>query len=296
MTLLTPTAWRDYELLDTGDGEKLERFGEYILCRPEPQAVWGKTLPEKEWEQQASARFQREASAPREAEKGDWVRKPSMPDRWLIGYTWKTLRLKLRLGLTGWKQIGVFPEQAENWNYIYQHVQEKPVELFRVLNLFAYTGGASLAAKAAGADVVHVDSVRRVINWAADNQSASGLDGIRWVVEDAMKFLRREVKRGRSYHGIILDPPAYGHGPAGERWVLEEGIDELIKLSSRLLEKEHSFLVLNLYSLGFSPLIAENLVKKYFQGLRNPEIGELYLPDRAGNKLPLGVFLRFSRA
>jgi 23S rRNA (cytosine1962-C5)-methyltransferase len=109
-----------------------------------------------------------------------------------------------------------------------------------------------------------------------------------------MKFYRREVKRGKTYHGIILDPPAYGHGPAGERWVLEEGIDELIKLSSQLLEKEHSFLVLNLYSLGFSPLIAENLVKKYFPGLRNPETGELYLPDRAGNKLPLGVFLRFS--
>jgi 23S rRNA (cytosine1962-C5)-methyltransferase len=143
--------------------------------------------------------------------------------------------------------------------------------------------------------VVHVDSVRRVIDWAADNQAASGLQGIRWVVEDAMKFIRREVKRGKSYHGIILDPPAYGHGPAGERWVLEEGIDELIKLSGLLLEKEHSFLVLNLYSLGFSPLIAENLVKKYFQGLREAEVGELYLPDRAGNKLPLGVFLRFSR-
>jgi 23S rRNA (cytosine1962-C5)-methyltransferase len=295
MTLLTPTAWRDYELLDTGTGEKLERFGEYILCRPEPQAVWGKTLPEKEWGQKASARFNNEPGSQRESEKGEWVRKPDMPDRWVIHYEWESLKLTLRLGLTAWKQIGIFPEQAENWNYIFQHVRENPVEQSRLLNLFAYTGGASLAAKAAGADVVHVDSVRRVIDWAADNQTASGLDGIRWVVEDAMKFVRREVKRGKTYHAIILDPPAYGHGPAGERWVLEEGIDELIKLSSQLLEKEHSFLVLNLYSLGFSQLIAENLIKKYFQGLRDIEAGELYLPDRAGNKLPLGVFLRFSR-
>jgi 23S rRNA (cytosine1962-C5)-methyltransferase len=295
MTLLTPTAWRDYELLDTGDGEKLERFGQFILSRPEPQAVWSKSLPEKEWDQKSSARFQSESGAARETEKGKWIRKPDMPDRWLIGYQWKSLKLQMRLGLTAWKQIGIFPEQAENWNYIYQHTQDCGVELPRVLNLFAYTGGASLAAKAAGADVVHVDSVRRVINWAADNQAASHLDGIRWVVEDAMKFLRREVKRGKSYHGIILDPPAYGHGPAGERWVLEEGINELIQLSSQLLEKEHSLFVLNLYSLGFSPLIAENLIKKYFQTVRETEVGELYLPDRAGNKLPLGVFLRFSR-
>ncbi|MBN2085262.1 MAG: class I SAM-dependent methyltransferase [Anaerolineales bacterium] len=295
MTLLTPTAWRDYELWDTGGGEKLERFGRYLLRRPEPQAVWGKSLPEKDWSQKASAKFTLEGSAQREAEKGAWSRKPDMPDRWLIEYEWTALKLKLRLGLTSWKQIGVFPEQAENWNYIFQHVRDNPVEMSRVLNLFAYTGGASLAAKAAGADVVHVDSVRRVIDWAADNQTASGLDGIRWVVEDAMKFMRREVKRGKSYHGIILDPPAYGHGPAGERWVLEEGIDELINLSSLLLAKEHSFLVLNLYSLGFSPLIAENLIKKYFQGVRETEAGELYLPDRAGNKLPLGVFVRFFR-
>ncbi len=163
------------------------------------------------------------------------------------------------------------------------------------LNLFAYTGGASLAAKAGGADVVHVDSVRRVINWAAENQEASGLDGIRWVVEDVVKFMRREVKRGRTYHGIILDPPAYGHGPAGERWVLEEGIDELIRMSGQLLEKESSFMVLNLYSLGFSPLIAENLIRNYFPQVAQPELGELYLPDRAGKKLPLGVFLRFRR-
>ena len=295
MTLLTPTAWRDYELIDTGDGEKLERYDKYILRRPEPQAVWKKTLPAPEWSRLASATFKREDNQQKGSERGEWILKPGMPEQWFIGYQWKNLSIRMRLGLTAFKQIGIFPEQAENWNFIYQAVSEGGVETPRVLNLFAYTGGASLAAKAAGADVVHVDSVRRVINWAAENQEASGLNGIRWVVEDVVKFMRREVKRGRMYNGIILDPPAYGHGPAGERWVLEEGIGELIELCSKLLEKEQSFLVLNLYSMSFSALIAENLIKTHFPDVDQSEFGELYLPDRSGKKLPLGVFLRFQR-
>jgi 23S rRNA (cytosine1962-C5)-methyltransferase len=294
MTLLTPTAWRDYELVDTGDGEKLERYGKYILRRPEPQAVWRKALPASEWDRLAGAAFRREENSKKPSERGEWILKPGMPEQWFVEYQWKGLTIRMRLGLTAFKQIGIFPEQAENWNFIYQAVQESGVENLRVLNAFAYTGGASLAAKAAGADVVHVDSVRRVIHWAAENQEASGLNGIRWVVEDVVKFMRREGKRGRTYNGIVLDPPAYGHGPAGERWVLEEGIEELIQLCSRLLEKEHSFLVLNLYSMSLSPLIAENLIKAHFPEI-DSEFGELYLPDRAGRKLPLGAFLRFRR-
>ncbi len=295
MTLLTPTAWRDYELIDTGDGEKLERYDKYILRRPEPQAVWKKTLPAPEWNRQANATFKREDDRQKGSERGEWILKPGMPEQWFIDYHWKNLSIRMRLGLTAFKQIGIFPEQAENWNFIYQAAGESGVNMPRVLNLFAYTGGASLAAKAAGADVVHVDSVRRVIHWAAENQEASGLNGIRWVVEDVVKFMRREVKRSRMYHGIILDPPAYGHGPAGERWVLEDGIGELIELCSKLLEKEHSFLVLNLYSMSFSALIAENLIKTHFPDVDQSEFGELYLPDRSGKKLPLGVFLRFRR-
>jgi 23S rRNA (cytosine1962-C5)-methyltransferase len=295
MTQLTPMAWKEYELLDTGGAEKLERFGDYTIRRPEPQAVWQKSLPDQEWRKLAQATFQRENAASKDSEKGEWIQKPGMPDRWLLGYQWNDLKIQLRLGLTAQKQVGVFPEQAENWNFIYQTVRACPLDQPRVLNLFAYTGGASLAAKAAGADVVHVDSVKRVINWAAENQQASGLDGIHWVVEDVMKFMGREVKRGRTYNGIILDPPAYGHGPNGERWVLEDGIDGLLRQCSQLLEKENAFVVLNLYSLGFSPLIAENLVKRNFRGVIQPEVGELYLPDRSGNKLPLGVFLRFRR-
>lgn len=295
MLLLTPKTFDEYELIDTGDGEKLERFGKYVLRRPEPQAVWQKSLSEKDWETLANAYFRREKGAQKETEKGEWVLKPGMPEQWYINYNFNKLQLKMRLGLTAFKHIGIFPEQAENWNYIYNALTAKPIESPRVLNLFAYTGGASLVAKAAGADVVHVDSVKQVINWSAENQQASKLDGIRWVVEDAMKYIKREVKRGKTYHGIILDPPAYGRGPEGEKWILEDSINELIHICSQLLEKKDSFFVLNLYSMGFSALIAENLIKTHFPEVKNQEIGELYLGDRSGKRLPLGVFLRFMK-
>jgi len=294
MILLSPI-WSGYELVDTGGGEKLERFGKYILRRPEPQAVWQKSLPEKEWDSLAQATFKREKGQQKDPEKGNWVLKPGMPDQWLVSYQWNKLNLKLRMGLTAFKHVGVFPEQAENWNFIYQSIQNSKVKDPRVLNLFAYTGGASLAARAAGADVVHVDSVKQVINWSAENQEASGLNGIRWVIEDVMKYIRRELKRGKTYHGIIVDPPAYGRGPEGEKWILEEGIDELIKICGQLLEPTSSFLVINLYSMGFSALIAESLMKSHFPEMSTHEFGELYFSDRSGKKLPLGVFLRFSR-
>ena len=295
MILLTPTAWDDYELIDTGDGEKIERFGNYVLRRPEPQAVWEKALSEKDWESQTDAYFKREKNQQNESEKGEWKVKPGMPGQWFVQYKYNELQLKMRLGLTAFKHIGIFPEQAENWNYIYNSLQSMQIETPKVLNLFAYTGGASLAAKAAMADVVHVDSVKQVIHWSSENQQASNLDGIRWVVEDAMKYVRREVKRGKTYHGIILDPPAYGRGPDGEKWILEDNINELIKICSQLLESENSFLVFNLYSMGLSALIAENLIKTHFPDVKNSEFGELYLQDRSGRRLPLGVFLRFRR-
>lgn len=295
MILLTPKTFDDYALIDTGGGEKLERFGKYVLRRPEPQAVWQKNMPEQEWQNQANAYFRREKESQKETEKGEWVLKPGMPEQWFISYSFNGLKLRMRLGLTAFKHIGVFPEQAENWNYIYNALSSMHIETPRVLNLFAYTGGASLAAKAAGADVVHVDSVKQVINWAAENQQASKLDGIRWVVEDAMKYIRRELKRGKTYHGIILDPPAYGRGPEGEKWILEDSINELIQICSQLLENNHRFFVLNLYSMGFSSLIAENLIKTHFPEVKNHEFGELYLGDNSGKRLPLGVFLRFSQ-
>lgn len=293
MELLSPATWKDYELIDSGHFEKLERFGEYILARPEPQACWNKSLSDSEWEQFAHVRFVREkAVADKDGEKGRWQFLKKMPAQWYISYKFKEMTLKFRLGLTSFKHVGIFPEQAENWNFIYDSLQNHQFSSPRVLNLFAYTGGASLAAKAAGADVTHVDSVKPVVTWARENMESSALTDIRWIVEDAMKFVRREVRRGSLYHGIILDPPAYGRGTEGEKWVLEEGINEMMLLCGNLLQKEHSFVVLNLYSMGFSALVAENLLRNCFPECKNITCGELFFNDRGGNRLPLGVFAR----
>lgn len=299
MKLLTPQSWPDYELIDCGDYEKLERFGKYCLRRPEPQAVWHKVLPEKDWERQTDAWFKKEKGKthPEGNEKGEWILTPKMPQQWFISYTYKNMTLKFRLGLTAFKHVGVFPEQAGNWDFIFDTVsglvkEFKESKDVKVLNLFAYTGGASLAAKAAGADVTHVDSVRQVLSWSRENMEASGLDNIRWVCEDVLKFVKREAKRGKKYHGIILDPPAYGRGPEGEKWILEDHIAELMDACSLISDENKAFCVLNLYSMGFSSLIAENLVKDYFPQNSSIEFGELFLPDKAERKLPLSVFCR----
>jgi 23S rRNA (cytosine1962-C5)-methyltransferase len=297
MYLLQPQCWDDYELIDSGNYEKLERFGKYIIARPEPQAVWNKSLPQQEWERVAGAYFKREKgkSANDGNERGEWIQRKGMPGQWFIDYAYKDMRLRFRLGLTSFKHVGIFPEQSENWNFIYDTVSELGVSAPKVLNLFAYTGGASLAAKSAGADVTHVDSVKQVITWSRENMEASGLGNIRWIVEDALKFCRREVKRAKTYNGIILDPPAYGRGPDGEKWILEDNIAELMSLCRDLLEKENCFLVLNLYSMGFSPVIAENLIKEYFPHIKEYEFGELLVPDKSGKRLPLSVYARFKR-
>ncbi len=297
MQLLKPQHWTDYELIDSGEYEKLERFGKYTIRRPEPQAVWRKSLTEKEWEDMADASFMREKGKASQDgnDKGVWTQKKGMPDQWFIGYNYKDMNLKFRLGLTSFKHVGIFPEQSENWDYIYDSVKALKVAESKVLNLFAYTGGASIAAKSAGADVTHVDSVRQVITWSRENMEASGLDNIRWIVEDALKFCRREVKREKKYNGIILDPPAYGRGPDGERWILEDNIAELMLLCSSLLEDKDAFLILNLYSMGFSAVIAENLIKDYFPDVKNVQFGELIIPEKSGKSLPLSVYARFSK-
>lgn len=300
MKLLYPQNWNDYELIDSGDFEKLERFGKYTLTRPEPQAVWNKSLSNREWEKLSNAFFRKEKNDP---EKGKWSLKEGMPEQWYINYGFDEMQFKMRLGLTGFKHVGVFPEQSENWDYIYHFIKEKraiqattgSTERPKVLNLFAYTGGASLAALAAGAEVVHVDSVKPVLSWARENMEASGMTGIRWILEDALKFVQREVRRGNTYQGIILDPPAYGRGADGEKWVLEDSINEMMKLCNQLLAPKNSFLILNLYSIGFSALIAENLITTNFEDTGDLEIGELFIPDHYKKKLPLGVFARLRR-
>lgn len=285
----------DYELADSGHFRKLERFGPYYLSRPEPQAIWKPSLSDTEWQRLAHATFERRSGKSNEfGDEGNWQLRSGMPEQWHISYRHEALQLKLRLGLTSFKHVGVFPEQADNWNFIYDTVSAmSPSPL--VLNLFAYTGAASLAARAAGAEVVHVDAVKPVITWARQNMEASGLDNIRWVVEDALKFVQREDRRDRRYQGIILDPPAYGRGPDGEKWLLEKHLGELLEICSRLLDPEQHFFVINLYSMGFSALVLENLVRSYFPQAQQYEFGELFIPSTSGPRLPLGVFLRFRR-
>ncbi|TWR26470.1 oxidoreductase [Mucilaginibacter pallidiroseus] len=287
--LLTPTHWKDYELIDCGDFEKLERFGNMILIRPEPQAVWSKALPQSEWQKLHHIKFKG-----RSATAGEWLKKtPQLNDRWHIEYKNDDVAIKFRLALTSFKHVGIFPEQAVNWDYISGNIKKFKTPNPKVLNLFAYTGGASLIAKAAGADTTHVDSIKQVVTWANENQELSGISDIRWMVEDALKFVKREVKRGKTYNGIILDPPAYGNGPNGEKWKLEDNINEMIHDVIKLLDPEEHFLILNTYSLGFSSVIIENLIKNAFPTVQNLEIGELYLQATAGPKLPLGVFGKF---
>ncbi|MES2386872.1 MAG: class I SAM-dependent methyltransferase [Bacteroidota bacterium] len=297
MPLLTPAPWPDYELLDSGGYEKLERFGKYVTTRPEPQAVWPKLMSEEEWENQSHAIFRKDKG---DAEKGRWMTRESMPDNWYIGRQSKGLDLRFKLSLSSFKHVGLFPEQAVNWDYIAAHLAERKAAnpnaaMPKVLNLFAYTGGASLAAKALGADVVHVDSVKQVLSWGKENMLASGLDGIRWLPEDAMKFVKREERRGTKYQGLILDPPAYGRGPEGEKWQLEDQIFEMLQHCANIIDPDDHFFIINLYSLGFSALILENLMKAAFGDGRAEECGELYLPDSGGRKLPLGTYYRFRK-
>lgn len=289
------TRWDDYELLDSGGFEKLERYGQYVLRRPEPQALWPKRLPDTTWKELPDAWFKNSKSdhSTEIGERGEWVCKRGMPDRWTVEYSVDGRPLSFRLGMTAFKHIGIFPEQAANWRFIYDSVLASTVPEPKVLNLFAYTGGASLAAAAAGAVVTHVDSVKPVVSWARENADASGIQTIRLIVEDALKFVLRETRRGSTYQGIILDPPAYGRGPAGEKWILEDQITVLLEACAQLLEKG-GFVVLNMYSMGFSPIIAANLLNHYFKSpMESIDYGELTVTDQAGRVLPLSVYARF---
>ncbi len=304
MTIEQPSAaWKDYELIDSGDFSKLERWGSYVTIRPEPKALWPKALSDAEWRRVAHTEFKPGAGFGKagKEDSGTWNMLHKMQEQWTIAYP--AVGFNLRLGLTSFKHVGVFPEQAPNWDFIAQSVGDiarKQVQAPKVLNLFAYTGAASLAARKAGAEVTHLDAVRQVVTWARGNMELSGMDGIRWIIEDALKFGKREARRGNKYQGIILDPPAYGHGPDGERWKLDECLYELLQACAAILAPENSFLVLNLYSNGYSAVLADTLVRNAFCPAGSPQpqrldYGELVLRDRAGRALPLSVFSRLTR-
>ncbi len=281
--------WKDYQLIDAGGGEKLERFGEITLIRPEPRALWQSGLAPKEWRQQAHARFD-----PSAGKRGGWETYQKVPEEWSLCYRSETLSLNFQLALTRFKHVGVFPEQAVNWEFIHRQVKsmQSHDSVPKILVLFAYTGGASLAARAAGADVVHVESLKQLVTWARENMEKSGLQNIRWTVEDAFKFVRRELKRGHQYQGVILDPPAFGRGPKGETWKLEKELAPLIEATVDLLDPERHFYLINAYSQGLSPLTLGNII---YSRIRPSSFssGELYISSSSGQRMPAGWFASF---
>lgn len=272
-----------YELLDSGEGEKLERFGKIITRRPDPQALWGRSLNEAEWKKN-NAFF-----ASREGEKGEW--KGERIENWLteIG------GIKFNLKLSAFKHVGVFPEQQPNWSWIEEKIKSAGRQV-SVLNLFGYTGGASLAAAKAGAEVCHLDGSRTTVTLAKKNAESSDLADkpIRWILDDAIAFVQREIKRGRKYDGIIMDPPAFGHGPNGELWKIEDDLLPLIDLCEEVLSDNPLFFIINGYASGYSALAYENCLKEIFGDRGMIECGELALVDKFGKRLSAGIFARWS--
>jgi len=284
-------SWADYRLVDSGGYEKLEQFGKYILRRPEPQAIWSKSLPESDWRKMTSAWFKTEKNSD---SRGRWETCHDIPNDWEIQYKYKNMLLCFKIKMTSFGHVGIFPEQADNWNYIFDSVSRLHIPHPRVLNLFAYTGGTTMAANAAGANVVHVDAVHSVLGWARGNAESTGCDNIRWILDDAMAFVRREISRGQMYDGIILDPPAYGRGPNGEKWQLKDHLLELAQNCAKILRPQNSFCLLNMYSMGFSALVAENIMRCCFNAAATLSSGELCVSDTFGRQLPLGTFCRLN--
>lgn len=273
-----------YELLDSGEGEKLERYGAYVVARPDPQALWPKSLSAAEWNK-ADAVFSRAAK------NAAWKFKKDLPERWQIEFG----GLKFWIKPTSFKHTGLFPEQASNWDWIRSVVEKKSSA--KVLNLFGYTGGASLAAAQAGAEVVHVDGSKTSLTWARENAELSGLKDkpIRWILDDAAAFVRREIKRGNTYDGIIMDPPAFGHGPKGEMWKIEESFLPFLEQCRQILSPEPLFFLVNGYASGYSAIAYRNnleeLVKKHGGSI---ELGELTIEEKINQRLlPCGIFARW---
>lgn len=245
------TGWKDYELLDCGKGEKLERWGSYTLVRPDPQAIWNTPRRHPGWKRY-DARYARSHTG-----GGQWVKK-DLPQRWQVRYGALTFNIKPM----NFKHTGLFPEQAANWDFAMEQIQRagRPVS---VLNLFAYTGAATLACAAAGASVCHVDAARGMVSWARENAKSSGLEDapIRWIVDDCAKFVAREARRGSRYDALIMDPPSYGRGPGGEVWKLEDSIYDLIRLCAGVLSERPLFVAVNSYTTGLSPAVMEYMLR-----------------------------------
>ena len=273
--------WQDFEVLDTGGGEKLERWGDVVLARPDPQVIWPRERPDS-W-RQAQAHYHRS-----EKGGGEWTFMEKLPDRWIVRY--KDLSFYVRP--TGFKHTGLFPEQAANWDAMRALIGSRRDET-RVLNLFAYTGGATLACAAAGAHVTHVDAAKGMVLWAKENRALSGLpeERFRFIVEDALAFVRREARRGNRYDGILMDPPSYGRGPSGEVWKLENELYGLVEACAEVLSPHPLFFFINSYTTGLQPAVLGNILRKTvarrFGGVIDAQ--EVCLPVASGGVLPCGA-------
>lgn len=275
MTILTMPSWDAYTLLDSGNGAKLEQFGSFLLSRPDPQVLWGKKLPQSQWAE-ADAYFKRIKE-----DKGIWQRKKTMPLSWSL--SWRNLTFILKL--TPFKHTGIFPEQIVQWDWMRKRIIQEKRQV-SILNLFGYTGGATLALAEAGARVTHVDASKPAVYWARENQSASKMDEkpIRWIVDDATDFSLRELRRGNRYDAIIMDPPVYGHGPKGQLWKFSEHFPKLVKICSQLLSAHPLFFLTNAYALSSSPIMLGNVLNDFLRG-GTITVGELTVREKKGKRL-----------
>ena len=281
--------WKDYEILDMANGEKLERWGKVILVRPDPQIIWHqKSFPQK-WKS-VNAKYHRSKEG-----GGNWEYTKKMPQEWKIKYKNLTFGIKPM----GFKHTGLFPEQAVNWDWMIEKIQKAQREI-KVLNLFAYTGGATLACSYAGASVCHVDSSKGIVTWAKENIVASGLQNnhVRFIVDDVFKFVNREIRRGNKYDAIIMDPPSYGRGTNGEVWKFEENLIELVELCSKVLSNNPLFFLINSYTTGISSTVLENILNLTIQTKYNGKLssGEIGLPMTNSKLiLPCGIYGRWEK-
>lgn len=277
--------WKDYEILDMANGEKLERWGNIVLIRPDPQIIWkNKSFPKK-WDM-ANARYNRSSSG-----GGGWKYNKKMPENWQIKYKELTFNIKPM----GFKHTGLFPEQAVNWDWMISKIKNAKREI-NVLNLFAYTGGATVACSYAGAKVCHVDSSKGMTAWAKENLATSGLADrpVRFIVDDVVKFVNREIRRGHKYDGIIMDPPSYGRGTNGEVWKFEDNIADLVELCSKVLSDNPLFFLINSYTTGISSTVLENILKLNIKNEGKLSHGEIGLPMTNSKLiLPCGIYGRW---
>lgn len=282
---------KDYELLDSGNGLKLERYGKIVFSRPDPEALWNYKLPTRDWDN-ADAIFIRRGT------RSEWNLQSSVPPKWDIDFG----GYKFIIKPTSFKHVGLFPEQLANWDWMKNVIEKNKKnynEPIQVLNLFGYTGGATLACADAGAEVTHVDGSKTAVAWARENAELSNLADkpIRWIIDDCIMYLKREAKRGRKYDAILMDPPAFGHGPKDELWKIEENFLELIDLCKQVLSDNPLFVLINGYTAGYSPIAYENVLKDMMNDSKGSiEIGELTISESNSDRLlPCGIFARWER-